>query len=99
MELTRFVTLLLAVVLASAAASVAGAITFVGLIAPHIARRLAGGGHLRYLPLSALIGTTLMLVADTLGRGLRPPLDIPAGLITAFIGGPYFLYLLVKAVR
>jgi iron complex transport system permease protein len=98
-ELTRFVTLLLAVVLASAAASVAGAITFVGLIAPHIARRLAGGRHLRYLPLAALVGATLMLVADTLGRGIHPPLDIPAGLITAFIGGPYFLYLLVKAVR
>jgi ferric citrate transport system permease protein len=98
-ELTRFVTLLLAVVLASAAASVAGAIGFVGLIAPHIARRLAGGKNLRCLPLAALIGTTLMLVADTLGRGIDPPLDIPAGLITAFIGGPYFLYLLVKAVR
>ena len=40
-----------------------------------------------------------MLIADTLGRGIDPPLDIPAGLITAFIGGPYFLYLLVKAVR
>lgn len=98
-ELTRFVTLLLAVILASAAASVAGAIGFVGLIAPHIARRLAGGRHIRYLPLSALVGTTLMLAADTIGRGIDPPLDIPAGLVTAFIGGPYFLYLLVKAVR
>jgi iron complex transport system permease protein len=95
----RFVTLLLAVSLASIAVAVAGAVGFVGLIAPHIARRLVGGQHLRYLPLSALIGVLLMVAADTIGRGLHPPLDIPAGLITAFIGGPYFLILLARIVK
>jgi iron complex transport system permease protein len=58
-----------------------------------------GGQHLRYLPVSALVGVLLMLIADTLGRGVHPPLDVPAGLITALIGGPYFLYLLARIVR
>jgi iron complex transport system permease protein len=98
-ERTRFVTLLLAVSLASAAVAVAGAIGFVGLIAPHIARRLVGSEHLRYLPVSGLLGILLMLTADTIGRGIHPPLDIPAGLITAFIGGPYFLFLLARTVK
>lgn len=98
-ERTRFITLLLAVSLAGAAVAVAGAIGFVGLVAPHIARRLVGGRHLHYLPVSALVGVLLMLAADTLGRGLHPPLDIPAGLVTAFIGGPYFLFLLAKIVK
>jgi ferric citrate transport system permease protein len=98
-ERTRFLTLLLAVALASAAVAVAGAIGFIGLLAPQVARRLIGGQHARYLPLSALLGVLLMLAADTLGRGIHPPLDIPAGLITAFIGGPYFLFLLAKLVK
>jgi ferric citrate transport system permease protein len=98
-ERTRLITMLLAVSLASAAVAVAGAIGFVGLVAPHIARRLVGGRHIEFLPLAALTGILLMLVADTLGRGAHPPLEIPAGLITAFIGGPYFLYLLVRGVR
>jgi iron complex transport system permease protein len=98
-ERTRLVTLLLAVALASSAVAVSGAIGFVGLVAPHIARRLVGGRHRDYLPLSAVIGVLLMLVADTVGRGLHPPLDIPAGLITAFVGGPYFLFLLAKIVK
>jgi ferric citrate transport system permease protein len=98
-ERTRLLVLLLAVSLAGAAVAVAGAIGFVGLVAPHIARRVAGGRHIRYLPTSALIGVLLMLGADTIGRGIRPPLDIPAGLITALIGGPYFLYLLAKIVK
>jgi ABC-type Fe3+-siderophore transport system permease subunit len=98
-ERTRFITLLLAVSLASAAVAVAGAIGFVGLVAPHIARRLVGGRHLHYLPVSALVGVLLMLAADTVGRGIHPPLDIPAGLVTAFIGGPYFLFLLAKIVK
>jgi iron complex transport system permease protein len=98
-ERTRLITMLLAVSLASAAVAVAGAIGFVGLVAPHIARRLVGGRHIEFLPIAALTGILLMLVADTLGRGAHPPLEIPAGLITAFIGGPYFLYLLMRGVR
>lgn len=95
-EHTRRLILLTSVALASVSVSVAGTIGFVGLIAPHIARRVFGGRHLSSLPAAGLFGVLLMVVADMLGRGLVPPLEIPAGLVTAVIGGPYFLYLLVK---
>jgi iron complex transport system permease protein len=95
-ESTRRWLLLAAVALASAAVAVAGTVGFVGLIAPHMARRVFGGRHLSSLPAAALFGVLLMLVADTIGRGIAPPLEIPAGLVTAVVGGPYFLYLLAK---
>ncbi len=95
-ERTRRLMLLLAVALASVCVAVSGTIGFVGLVAPHIARRLVGGRHVVSLSASAVIGVLLMLFADTIGRGIDPPLEIPAGLVTAVIGGPYFLYLLVK---
>jgi ferric citrate transport system permease protein len=95
-ERTRRLLLLCAVALAAAAVAVAGTIGFVGLIAPHMARRIFGGKHLASIPAAALFGVLLMLFADMIGRGLAPPLEIPAGLVTAVVGGPYFLYLLVK---
>ena len=95
-ERTRRLLLLFAVALAAAAVAVAGTIGFVGLIAPHMARRIFGGKHLASIPAAALFGVLLMLFADMIGRGLAPPLEIPAGLVTAVVGGPYFLYLLVK---
>ncbi|GAA1160896.1 Fe(3+)-citrate ABC transporter permease YfmE [Kribbella jejuensis] len=95
-EKTRRLLLLFAVALAAAAVAVAGTIGFVGLIAPHMARRVFGGKHLASIPAAALFGVLLMLFADMIGRGLAPPLEIPAGLVTAVVGGPYFLYLLVK---
>jgi iron complex transport system permease protein len=98
-ERTRRLLLMSSVALAAAAVSVAGTIGFIGLIAPHMARRVFGGRHLASLPAAALFGVLLMVVADMLGRGLAPPLEIPAGLVTAVIGGPYFLYLLVKTAK
>ncbi|QYN18989.1 iron ABC transporter permease [Amycolatopsis sp. DSM 110486] len=95
-ERTRRILLLLGVALASACVAVSGTIGFVGLIAPHIARRLVGGRNLTSLLAASVVGVLLMLVADTIGRGIAAPLEIPAGLVTAVIGGPYFLYLLVK---
>jgi iron complex transport system permease protein len=95
-ERTRRVTLLLSVALASVVVASAGTVGFVGLVAPHIARRLVGGRHGILLPVAALIGTLLMLVADTVARGAVPPLEIPSGLITSVIGAPYFIYLLAK---
>ncbi len=95
-ERTRRMLLFFAVALAAAAVAVSGTIGFVGLIAPHMARRIFGGKHLASIPAAALFGVLLMLIADMLGRGLAPPLEIPAGLVTAVVGGPYFLYLLVK---
>jgi ABC-type Fe3+-siderophore transport system permease subunit len=95
-ERTRRITLLLAVALASAAVAVAGTVGFVGLMAPHAARRLVGGKHAALLPTAGALGALLMVVADAIGRGALPPLEIPVGLVTALIGGPYFLYLLTK---
>jgi iron complex transport system permease protein len=97
-ERTRRVTLLIAVLLASATVAVMGTIAFVGLIAPHIARRLVGSRHAVLLPASAGIGALLVLVADAIGRGIHPPVEIPAGMITALIGAPYFVYLLARAL-
>jgi ferric citrate transport system permease protein len=96
-EKTRLTLIMAAVALAAAAVSVAGTIGFVGLIAPHMARRVFGGRHSITLPAAGIMGVLLMLVADMLGRSLAPPLEIPAGLVTAVVGGPYFLYLLAKS--
>lgn len=95
-ERTRRWTLLLAVALAAAAVAAGGTIAFVGLIAPHMARRLVGSRHALVLPTAGFLGALLVLVADALGRGLFAPIEIPAGLITAMIGAPYFLYLLMR---
>nr|WP_263314676.1 iron ABC transporter permease [Mammaliicoccus sp. Marseille-Q6498] len=77
--------------------SVTGTIGFIGLIAPHIARMLTGTKAIKLLPMSALVGSIFLLLADAIGKGLVPPLEIPAGVVTAIIGAPYFLYLLKKA--
>jgi iron complex transport system permease protein len=97
-ERTRRTALLIAVMLASATVAVMGTIAFIGLIGPHIARRLVGSRHAVLLPASAGIGAVLVLVADAIGRGAHPPVEIPAGMITALIGAPYFVYLLSRSL-
>ncbi|WP_255574241.1 iron ABC transporter permease [Halobacillus sp. Nhm2S1] len=92
----RLLLLIIAVILAGASVAVVGTLGFVGLIAPHIARQLVGNKHIYLLPVSALTGTLLLMVADNLGRGLFPPTEVPAGIFTAVIGAPYFLFLLRK---
>ncbi|WP_438315953.1 FecCD family ABC transporter permease [Sporosarcina sp. FA9] len=92
----RIILLLTAVALAASAVSVTGGIAFVGLMAPHIAKSLVGPRNQLYLPIAILIGAWLLLLADTIGRNLVTPDGIPAGIMTALIGGPYFMYLLVK---
>lgn len=85
-----------AVGLAGASVSVSGGIGFVGLIAPHLARQLVGAKHQFLLPASALLGGLLVLVADTIGRSILEPSEIPAGIVVAVLGAPYFLYLLAR---
>ena len=97
-EHLRRLTLVVAVALACAATAVGGTIAFLGLIAPHMARRLVGPRHARLLPASALLGALLLVIADAIGRGIHPPLELPAGIVTAVIGAPYFLYLLLRAL-
>ncbi|MOA05190.1 putative siderophore transport system permease protein YfhA [compost metagenome] len=88
--------LLFSVSLAGSAVAVVGAIGFVGLVGPHIARKLVGPANFRLIPAAALAGSLLVLVADTAARTVLMPLDIPAGVFTAGVGAPFFIYLLYK---
>lgn len=90
--------LILSVALAGACVSVGGGITFLGLIAPHIARRLVGARHARILPLTAALGGLLLLSADTLGRVIMAPMELPVGIVVSILGAPYFIYLLMRNV-
>jgi iron complex transport system permease protein len=78
----------------AAAVSASGIIGFVGLIAPHLARRLVGAAHAKVIPAAMLIGSILLLLADDLARTIAAPLELPVGVFTALLGGPFFLYLL-----
>ncbi len=92
----QFALLAAAVGLAASCVAVSGGIGFVGLIGPHLARRLVGPRHQILLPTSALVGALLVITADTLGRWVFQPSEIPTGIVVAVIGAPYFLYLLAK---
>ena len=94
LERTRLVALGAAALLTSTAVSAVGVIGFVGLVAPHAARALVGGRHSRVLPVAALLGAALVSIADTVGRTVIAPAQVPAGLVTAMIGTPYFVWLL-----
>ncbi|MFF9100548.1 siderophore ABC transporter permease CdtC [Streptomyces rubrogriseus] len=91
--------LVLSVVLSATAVACAGTIGFVGLVAPHAARALVGRRHVRVVPVAVLLGATLVCAADLLGRTVIAPAQLGAGLMTAVIGTPYFLYLLVRSRR
>jgi iron complex transport system permease protein len=94
---SRIVLLACSVVLAGAAVAVAGGLSFVGLMAPHLAARWVGRHLARLLPASALVGALLVLYADLLGRVAFLPNDLPAGIFVAGIGAPFFVYLLYRA--
>lgn len=91
---TRVFALILTVALSSLAISVVGTIGFIGLLAPHAARRIVGFRHLPLLVTSALLGGLLLVAADFIGRVSLAPKEIPSGLVVALIGAPYLLYLL-----
>ncbi len=93
---SRIVLLLLAVGLASSSVAMVGSIGFIGLIAPHIARQLVGARHQHFVPVAAMIGMIMLLSADTIGRSIFQPNFVPAGVVVALIGGPYFIYILFK---
>ncbi|QLQ36360.1 iron ABC transporter permease [Micromonospora robiginosa] len=97
LERARLVALGLAALLTATAVSAVGVIGFVGLVAPHAARALVGGRHTRVLPVAVLLGATLVSLADTLGRTVIAPAQVPAGLVTALIGTPYFVWLLWRS--
>ncbi|HET7627450.1 MAG TPA: iron ABC transporter permease [Bacillales bacterium] len=89
--------LILCTALAGGAVAFAGGIGFVGLMAPHMARRLVGAPYGGLIPVSALLGGLLVMLADLIGRTLFLPLEVPAGVFTSAIGAPYFIYLLYKS--
>ncbi len=95
-ERQRLILLIVSVALAAGAVAVSGTIGFVGLVAPHVTRRLVGASHEGLLPVSALFGGALLVLADLIGRWVVAPSEMPIGIITAIIGAPYFLYLLYR---
>lgn len=88
--------IVVAVILAGVATSVAGSIAFLGLISPHIARKLIGPSHKSLIPISVLVGAFILLISDTIARNLFAPLEMPVGLVVSVIGVPYFIYLMIK---
>ena len=95
-NVTRVVICSVAVFLVAISTSVVGVISFVGLIVPHIARMIMGSDHKYTIPFSIVLGSIVLLVADTLGRTIGGPIEIPVGVIMSIFGGPFFLYLLRK---
>lgn len=93
-ERTRFAALTIGAVLAALSVIAVGVVGFVGLVAPHLARSLVGARHGRAIPVAILLGALLVCVADALGRTLVAPAQVPAGLMIALVGGPYFIRVL-----
>lgn len=98
-ELTRLGLIALAAFLAASAVSVAGLLGFVGLITPHAVRLIVGSDYKYLLPFSALFGAMLIIWADTAARMAFAPVEIPVGVFMAFLGAPFFLYLLRKGIK
>ena len=93
---TRIAVIVIGSILTAAAVALGGLISFVGLIVPHMLRMVLGPDHVRLLPATALTGALFLLVADTVARTAIAPAELPVGVLTALIGGPFFLYLLRK---
>ncbi len=92
----RFVLIMIASILAGSAVSFSGLLGFVGLIVPHIARRLVGNRHIMLIPVSILCGASFVLLCDLISRLLFAPYELPVGIIMSLIGGPFFLFLLLQ---
>lgn len=95
----RFAALIISAVLVGSAIAIGGQISFVGLICPHIARRIWGGDVKVLMPRVTMLGSILVLVCDTLSRVLFAPFEIPVGILLSFLGAPFFIYLLISKKR
>jgi iron complex transport system permease protein len=93
-ERTKLLLLTAATLITAAAVCFVGTIGFVGIIVPHAVRLIWGPDHRTLLPLSAIAGAILLMLADTASRTIMPSIEIPVGVITAFLGAPFFLFLL-----
>ena len=92
----RLMLIAVCALLVGSAVAFAGVVGFVGLVVPHFVRLLAGPGHRWLIPLSAVAGGLLIVVADTAARSLDPPSEIPLGLFSAALGAPFFLWLVLR---
>jgi len=95
-ERTKIIVIISASFITAAAVSASGLIGFVGLVVPHIVRMIFGADHRILLPLSGLAGAILLIFSDTIARTVAAPVEIPAGIVTALLGAPFFCYLLKK---
>lgn len=95
-EKERGILLFIAVALAGASVAAGGAIAFLGLVVPHIVRKIVGPMHQYVIPISALLGAVLLMVADIIGSNLLAPSSIPVGIVVSIVSTPYFIYLLMK---
>ena len=93
-ELFRFILIAVSSLLSGAAIAAVGMLSFVGLIVPHIARLLVGSDYRYLFPASTLLGFSLIVICDTIGRVIMPPGEVPVSIIISFIGAPFFLFLL-----
>jgi len=93
-ERVRIAIIVVGSLLAAVAVSLGGLIGFVGLIIPHLARLISGPDHARLLPITVLTGASFVVLTDTLARTVMAPSEVPVGILMAFVGGPFFLYLL-----
>ncbi|HXG35338.1 MAG TPA: iron ABC transporter permease, partial [Dehalococcoidia bacterium] len=98
-EKAKLVLLAASSLAAAAAVSISGIIGFVGLVVPHVVRLLWGPDHRQLLPMSMLVGAAFLITADLLAREINQPSEVPIGIITAFAGAPFFLYLLRRSQR
>lgn len=98
-ERERNLLLLCCIGLVSASVAVSGSIGFVGLIAPHLARRLVGMQHRRIIPISGLTGTAMVVTGDFIGKTIFAPAQLAVGIVISIIGVPYFVYLLIRSKR
>ncbi|MED4224660.1 iron ABC transporter permease [Neobacillus cucumis] len=96
-EKERRILLITAVALAGFSVAAGGGIAFLGLVAPHIARKLVSPKHQLLLPITAILGSFLLLAADAIGKNVLAPTEIPVGIVTVVCSAPYFIYLLMKA--
>ncbi|MCI8910572.1 MAG: iron ABC transporter permease [Oscillibacter sp.] len=96
---TRFLAILAAALLAGAAVSFSGLLSFVGLLVPHMARRLVGGDNRWLMPAAGLLGGAFVLVCDVAARVLFAPFELPVGIVMSLLGGPFFLHLLLRRGR
>ena len=99
MEKVRLLGMFVSSLIAAVITSFVGIIGFIGLVGPHIMRRLIGGDHRFLIPASSVMGGLILLASDTLGRTIISPVVLPVGAITSFLGAPVFLYVLSRGYK